>query len=183
MLALNHRSPKAPFAPSQVILPFKNPLLASSTALPQEPFPVVVIASPREWGREGNTWGEAVCSSLSQASVPPKTAPVPHVAGASSDQRGRGSGRDKAGGGGWGRRLTPELFPGPPSHLQLTLSALSCHSSAPDTKHLLSPHRFLSFYRVSESHLPPSLFWPLHGWIQWCRLQPHLILPRTHVVD
>ena len=52
----------------------------------------------------------------------------------------------------------------------------------PERNYLVSPHGFLSFYIVSQS-LPHSLFRPLHGWVQWCRLQPHLIRPRTLAVD
>lgn len=64
LLPLNYRFPESPFPISQVTLPFKKPVIFPSTALFQEPSPSAVITWPLgNGGREGNPWGQAVCSS------------------------------------------------------------------------------------------------------------------------
>lgn len=72
-----------------------------------------------------------------------------------------------------GIKLTQQPILASPPPTSMPHSVPSCHYPHPSAQPSLAPHGSLRFYIVSQTHLPPSLFWPLPGW----RLQPRLTHP------
>ena len=120
-LAFNYRSLMSPFASHRSPCPPRNLFAFPSAALCLKPCTLVVMPWPSgNGGREGKTWGEAVCSSQ-------------HCSCTACCRA-----REWSPWGGRGTQLTQELISGLPATDNTPCLLQAATSSVPETKDLLS---------------------------------------------
>lgn len=166
MVPLNYRCPKVP-----ICHPYRS--LCPLTNLPQHCCFLRAFYLGcdrlREWRRRNGVGlsPSACCLRLPTARHPcfPEIAPAPVMQSQAVITPGSVE-RE-------GIKLTWQPILASPPPTSMPHSVLSCHYPPPSAQPSLASHGSLRFYIVSQTHLPPSLFWPLPGW----RLQPHLTHP------